>query len=339
MTNPGGTCINFLIKRHKIFLLSLLILLLIYIFAQNLTTQEIEDEPLLEEIYNSIKPEEMIYKAASNNRVLIYGEIHPMAQPKMYLARTIKKLHYDYDYDYLVLEIGDTYQPIIDKYLETGNELLLRKNPWTLFSPWHASEQHIKIYKAVYQINKRTPDNPMKIVCADYNPEQYGQNSELLKSRDKHIMENINNEILEKNKEANIIILIGAYHALKNNVWEYMKEYDPYGIVFKEDPLGVHLNKLFPDEVFSFYIDGIIPDTYDENGYFLSKIGILYKKHLITMAPIPFALFIDNSVDTKFNIFKEVPISGNYDGYIFVGEFEELKYIDVEQWKNKKNKD
>lgn len=300
-------------------------------------TQDIEPE-FLEEISKCITPEEMICNAAQKNKIIMFGEIHIMAQPKELLTRTIKKLHFDYGFNYLVLEIGENYQYLVDEYLETGNELILRKNPWTLFSPWHASEQYIKIYKAVYQINK-VSKNKMKIICADYDPIKYSENYELIRNRDEHIMEILQQEIFTVDKAAKVVIFIGAYHVIKNNVWEYMKEFDPFGVIFEKNPLGFHLNKAFPNKVFSIYIDGIIPKDIDEDGLFLTDIGILYKKQMITMVPVPFALLVENNISiSKFNVMSKIPIASNFDGYIFAGPLEKLKLIDIEDWKSKKDK-
>jgi hypothetical protein len=311
---------------------------MIIVSYSSVSTQENDDGILLNEINeNSITPEGMLYDAAKVNKVIIYGEIHIMAQPKEFLYKTIKTLNNEYRFNYLALEIGEKYQPIVDKYLETGNELILRKNPWTLFSPMHASEQYLKIYKSVYQINK-VSNTKMKIVCIDYDPVEYSQNYELIRDRDNFMMKNLNEKVFSVDEDAKLIIFIGAYHSLKNNVWELMKELDPYGIMFKSDPLGVHLNKAFPGKVFSFYIDGIVPKSYDNLGVFLSQIGTLYEQHLI-MAPVPFAININNDIKlTELSVMKKIPIKGNFDGYMFVGDFEELKLINLSDWANKKDK-
>lgn len=301
------------------------------------TQDTVTEKDILKGLSETIEPENMIYKAGAENKILIFGEIHPMAQPKKLLAKTIKKLHREYGFNYLALEVGENFQPIVDEYLETGNELLLRKNPWTLFSPWHASEEHIKIYKAVYQINKRH-ENKMKIICMDYNPIEYSQDYDMIRDRDSHMMFNLNEQIFKQDADAKLIILIGAYHALKNNVWETMKDYDTYGIMFKQDPLGVHLENKYPEEIFSIYIDGIVPKDYDNNGFFLTDIGNLYQQHMITMPVVPFAMMVENGIIAELNVMKKIPAVDNFDGYIFTGEFEELKHIDIDKWNNKKDK-
>ncbi len=325
------------IKRYLLLALVLffsLILSYSYSFTQSGT---IDKEAIQEDFSKSISPEKLIYTAGESHKILIYGEIHKMAQSKVLLTKTIKKLHFDYGFDYLMLEIGEDYQEIVNEYVETGNELLLRKNPWTLFSPFLASEQYLKIYKSVYQINK-TSDRKMRIICADYDPLKYAQDYEMIRKRDKHFMKVLNKEVFWGNTDAKVIIFIGAYHSMKNNVWEQMKEFDPNGMIFKSDPLGVYLEKAFPGEVFSIYIDGIIPKHYDPEGFFLTQIGTLYKTQQINMPIIPFALIIRDIDKLNLKVMKNISLFGNFDGYIFSGEFESLKLINIKKWKNKRNK-
>lgn len=337
---------KYLSKIQKYVLLSTIVFISLILISYGLSFTQTDavdngnvDESAIEEnISKSISPEELIYTAGNTHQIIIFGEIHKMAQSKTLLKKTIKRLHFDYGFDYLMLEIGEDYQHIVDEYLETGNELLLRKNPWTLFSPFLASEQYLKIYKSVYQINKIST-RKMKIICADYDPLKYSQDYEMIRNRDKHFMEVLNKKVFLSRPYAKMVIFIGAYHAMKHNVWEEMKEFDPNGMIFKSDPLGMHLERAFPNKVFSIYIDGIIPPGYDSEGFFLTQIGSLYKTQQINMPVIPFALMIKNIDKIKLKVMKNISLTENYDGYIFVGELEPLKLIDIKKWNNKRNKD
>jgi hypothetical protein len=208
-----------------------------------------------------------------------------------------------------------------------------------LFSPWHASEQYLKIYKTVYQINQ-VSENKMEIICMDYDPIRYSNDLSLLRDRDKYMMDILEEKVLSKDNNAKILILIGAYHAVKTNVWDYMKDIDSKGLMFEKDPLGALLCIEYPEKVFSFYIDGIIPDIYDEEGFFQTSISQLYTQKMLTVSPVPFALLVEKIMENPdFNILMKIPIEGNFDGYIFTGDSEELKRIDIEKWKSKNNKD
>ncbi len=328
------------ITKLLIFILLINITLIIgFIYPTHAQDDDISENPLLDEIAkNNIDPYQMIYKAAESKNILIYGEIHTMAYPKEIFAGSIKTLHKDYGFNYVALEIGKNYQDIVNEYLETGNELTLRKNPWTLFSPWHASEQYLKIYKTVYQINQLS-ESKIKIICMDYDPIRYSNDLSLLRDRDRYMMDILDDKVFSKDNNAKMLILIGAYHALKSNVWDYMKDVDSQGFIFEKDPLGALLNIKFPDNTFSFYIDGIIPDIYDDEGFFQTSIGQLYNQQMLTMSPVPFALLIEGITNNPdFNILMKIPIEGNFDGYIFTGDSEELKRIDIEKWKSKNNK-
>jgi hypothetical protein len=328
-------------RKTIIKLISIFFILILYtmFIAPGFTQDNDSENPLLEEIVRyHIDPYQMIFDSAKSHDILIYGEIHTMAYPKEIFAGSIKKLHFDYGFNYIALEIGESCQDIINEYLETGNELLLRKNPWTLFSPWHASEQYLKIYKTVYQINQIS-ERKMRIICMDYDPLTYSNDLTLLRDRDRYMMEVLDREVFSIDKSAKLLILIGAYHAVKSNVWEYMKDIDSEGLLFKNDPLGAFLQKRFPAKVFSFYIDGIIPDVYDDEGFFQTSISELYSKQMLTMSAIPFALLFDRIPEAfHLNILMKIPIEGNFDGYIFTGDSEELKRIDINKWKNKKDK-
>jgi hypothetical protein len=114
-------------------------------------------------------PFEFTQAALARHRIVFLGDIHPLAEPKLLLARLVREQAPDAGIDLLALEVASEQQEAIDRYLASVPEdtTVLLDHPRTLRSHWGASEEYLDIYRAVYHWNHVHPDRPVHVLAAD----------------------------------------------------------------------------------------------------------------------------------------------------------------------------
>ncbi|MGH7568593.1 MAG: hypothetical protein ACREL9_06425, partial [Gemmatimonadales bacterium] len=99
-------------------------------------------------------PVPFVLEALRRHRVVFLGDIHPAAEPKTIVAAVIAA-QAPTELAALALEVGQTNQAVIDRYLATEPEdtTILLDHPVTLRVQWGASREYLAIYRAVWRRN------------------------------------------------------------------------------------------------------------------------------------------------------------------------------------------
>jgi hypothetical protein len=115
------------------------------------------------------KPLQFLQAAVRHHRIVFFGDIHPIAEPKLLLARLIREQHEAQAIDLLALEVAAEQQQWIDRYLASRPEdiRILLDHPRTLRAHWGVSAEYLDIYRAAYQWNAQHPDHRIHILAAD----------------------------------------------------------------------------------------------------------------------------------------------------------------------------
>jgi hypothetical protein len=101
--------------------------------------------------------------------MVFLGDVHPIAEPKLLVARLVREQGPGTMIDLLALEVASEQQQVIDRYLAAVPEdtAILLEHPRTLRSHWGVSSEYLGIYRAAYRWNADHPDHPIRILAAD----------------------------------------------------------------------------------------------------------------------------------------------------------------------------
>jgi hypothetical protein len=115
------------------------------------------------------EPLRFVQNALRQHQIVFLGDIHPLAEPKLLVARLIREQREDQTIDLLALEVAAEQQEWIDRYLSSNPEDtgILLDHPRTLRAHWGASAEYLDIYRAVYQWNRDHPGHQVRILAAD----------------------------------------------------------------------------------------------------------------------------------------------------------------------------
>ncbi|HZA92516.1 MAG TPA: hypothetical protein VE420_07805, partial [Gemmatimonadales bacterium] len=108
-------------------------------------------------------------EALRQHQIVFLGDIHPLAEPKLLVARLIREQGADQAIDLLALEVAAEQQEWIDRYLSSDPEdtRILLDHPRTLRAHWGISLEYLDIYRAVYQWNRGHPNQQIRVLAAD----------------------------------------------------------------------------------------------------------------------------------------------------------------------------
>lgn len=174
--------------------------------------------PLRAQTYD---PFEFAQSALGRHRIVFLGDIHPLAEPKLLLARLIREQAPGASIDLLALEVASEQQEAIDHYLASVPEdtTILLDNPRTLRSHWGASVEYLDIYRAVYRWNADHRDRAVHVLAADIRGWPIASLTEHMATggfvnRDVWMAAAFR-KALEQHPEWRTLIFMGGYHGLK----------------------------------------------------------------------------------------------------------------------------
>jgi hypothetical protein len=166
-------------------------------------------------------PIAFLQTALTHHRIVFFGDVHPVAEPKRIVAELIARQTYGAGIDLLALEVGSDQQPVIDRYLASSPEdtTILLDNPRTLRVHWGASVEYLSIYRAVWRWNTGHPNRPVRVLAADLRlwplaPFTEGMASGGFANRDAW-MAGLFERTLQAHPEWRTLVFMGGYHGLK----------------------------------------------------------------------------------------------------------------------------
>ena len=169
----------------------------------------------------SSPPFEFVQSALARHRIVFLGDIHPLAEPKMLVARLIREQAPGATIDLLALEVASEQQEAIDRYLASTPEdtTILLDHPRTLRSHWGASAEYLDIYRAVYQWNRAHQDHPVRVLAADLRGWPISPLTEHMATggfvnRDVWMAAAFR-KVLDQHPVSRTLIFMGGYHGLK----------------------------------------------------------------------------------------------------------------------------
>ena len=166
-------------------------------------------------------PLEFVQSAISRHRVVFLGDIHPLAEPKLLVARLIARQGAGASIDVLALEVGSEHQGVIDRYLAATPEdtTILLSQPRTLRAHWGASAEYLGIYRTVYRWNRAHPERRVRILAADLRGWPMSPLTERMATggfanRDQWMAASFE-RTLAAHPEWRVLVFMGGYHGLK----------------------------------------------------------------------------------------------------------------------------
>jgi hypothetical protein len=167
-------------------------------------------------------PFQFLQTALRDHQIVFLGDVHPLAEPKLLVARLIREQTEDAAIDLLALEVASEQQEWIDRYLASAPEdtTMLLEHPRTLRAHWGVSAEYLEIYRAVYRWNVAHPDRPVHILAADLRgwpiaPLTPHMATGGFVNRDIWMAAAFR-KTLEKHSQWRVLIFMGGYHGLKN---------------------------------------------------------------------------------------------------------------------------
>jgi hypothetical protein len=167
------------------------------------------------------EPLRFLQDALRQHQVVFLGDIHPLAEPKLLVARLIREQQEGQAIDLLALEVAAEQQEWIDRYLASRPEdtRLLLDHPRTLRSHWGVSAEYLDIYRAVYRWNQDHPMKQIRILAADLagwpmTPLTPHAATHGFASRDMWMAASFRKQ-LQHHPDWRVLIFMGGYHGLK----------------------------------------------------------------------------------------------------------------------------
>ncbi len=166
-------------------------------------------------------PFEFLQSALATHHLVFLGDIHPLAEPKLLVARLIREQSADAGIDLLALEVASEQQEAIDRYLTSVPEdtTILLDHPRTLRSHWGVSAEYLDIYRAVYGWNAAHPDRPVHVLAADIrgwpiSPLTKHMATGGFANRDVWMAAAFR-KVLDAHPDWRVLAFMGGYHGLK----------------------------------------------------------------------------------------------------------------------------
>ena len=167
------------------------------------------------------EPLRFVQDALRQHQIVFLGDIHPLAEPKLLVARLIREQREDQAIDLLALEVAAEQQEWIDRYLSSDPEdiRILLDHPRTLRAHWGISAEFLDIYRAVYQWNRDHPGQPVRVLAADLlgwpiTPLTPHMATGGFVNRDMWMAAAFRKQ-LQQHPDWRVLIFMGGYHGLK----------------------------------------------------------------------------------------------------------------------------
>lgn len=167
------------------------------------------------------EPLRFVQDALRQHRIVFLGDIHPLAEPKLLVARLIREQREDQAIDLLALEVAAEQQEWIDRYLSSDPEDtgILLDHPRTLRAHWGVSAEYLDIYRAVHHWNRDHPGRPVRILAADLlgwpiTPLTPHMATGGFVNRDMWMAASFRKQ-LQQHPDWRVLIFMGGYHGLK----------------------------------------------------------------------------------------------------------------------------
>jgi hypothetical protein len=167
------------------------------------------------------EPLRFVQDALRQHQIVFLGDIHPLAEPKVLVAKLIRQQQEDQAIDLLALEVAADQQEWIDHYLSSDPEdtRILLDHPGTLRAHWGMSAEYLDIYRAVYQWNRGHPGQPIRILAADLRGWPMAALTPKIAtdgfvSRDMWMASSFRKE-LQRHPDWRVLVFMGGYHGLK----------------------------------------------------------------------------------------------------------------------------
>jgi hypothetical protein len=167
------------------------------------------------------EPLRFVQAALRQHRVVFLGDIHPLAEPKLLVARLIREQREAHAIDLLALEVAAEQQEWIDGYLASDpeNTRILLDHPRTLRAHWGISAEYLDIYRAVHRWNRDHPGHQIRVLAADLlgwpmTPLTPRMATGGFVNRDIWMASSFRKH-LEQHPDWRVLIFMGGYHGLK----------------------------------------------------------------------------------------------------------------------------
>jgi hypothetical protein len=169
----------------------------------------------------SVDPLAFLQQSLRRHRIVFLGDIHPVAEPKLLVAKLLREQGSGAGIDLLALEVASEQQQWIDQYLTSTPEdtTILLDHPRTLRSHWGVSAEYLEIYRAAYQWNLEHPERPVHLLAADLlgwpiAPLTAHMATGGFANRDQWMAAAFK-KALSRHPEWRVLIFMGGYHGLK----------------------------------------------------------------------------------------------------------------------------
>jgi hypothetical protein len=173
-------------------------------------------------------PVPFLQAALARHRVVFFGDIHPVAEPKRVVTQLIAEQGAGAGVDLLALEVGADEQGVVDRYMTSVPEdtTILMDHPRTLRAHWGASEEYLAIYRAAYRWNAAHPDHPVHVLAADLRGWPMPALTEQMAAggfanRDEWMAAAFR-KVLDAHPGWRVLVFMGGYHGLKSGGGEVM---------------------------------------------------------------------------------------------------------------------
>ena len=175
----------------------------------------------LSAVANRSDPLQFLQAVLRQHSVVFLGDIHPLAEPKLLLARLIREQPVAQAIDLLALEVAAEQQEWIDRYLASTPEHtgILLAHPRTLRAHWGVSVEYLEIYRSVYRWNLEHPGHPIHVLAADLlgwpiAPLTAHMATGGFVNRDLWMAASFR-KALQAHSDWRVLIFMGGYHGLK----------------------------------------------------------------------------------------------------------------------------
>ena len=237
------------------------------------------------------EPLRFVQDALRQHQIVFLGDIHPLAEPKLLVARLIREQREDQAIDLLALEVAAEQQEWIDRYLSTEPEdtQILLDHPRTLRAHWGISSEYLDIYRAVYQWNRDHPGRPVRVLAADLlgwpiTPLTPHMATGGFVNRDIWMAAAFRKQ-LQQHPDWRVLIFMGGYHGLKEVGGQV-------AIGRVHDRFDRWFAGYLRDEGAEVYT--ILTDARQTAGHAATRVF----DHLAGTAPGNFAMVLDSTTDT-----------------------------------------
>lgn len=181
---------------------------------------------------------EILSKDIKDKKIILAGELHNLAENHIVELKLLKYLQKEIGVNYYLAEVGYADAYFLNKYLESGDETVL-KNYFNIYkNQKYYTEEQYKFYTNMYKHNQTLPkEKQIKVIGVDIESKvTYDYILDVIKDK-----ENITNELkvlMDKLKEFNYNSRESHKNILKvlNNLTEDIKlNEEKYKNIFKKD--------------------------------------------------------------------------------------------------------